>query len=219
MKKILIVLLSLVLTSSAFGSTTADIDYTLVSGGLTEITVNPSDTFYVDISVDLASGGDAEWLIDTGELTVTIQGNASFIENEDLTYLNEYDVWYGATLNYAYVDSKTLRVRLGTLALSPGDRYTDAWLEARFMPEIVIDHIGIHCDDEGTVTVAVTPYDGTGDAPQWGSTRISADALPGPYTQQADQEALGGVLTVHQIPEPMTVALLGLGALLLRRRK
>ena len=56
---------------------------------------------------------------------------------------------------------------------------------------LVIDGLIFHCDGEGEVIVSLTDADGT-----------VVDAV-----------------TFHQIPEPITFALLGLGGLFLRRRK
>ena len=218
MRKLTLVL-SLFIFSIAFATVgSPDIGYNPVVGGADEITIAESDTVYVDISAYLAGGSDANWLIDTGTLTLTITGNASFIQNTDLTQLNEYDVWYGATLNYAYDDAKTLRIRLGTLATKP-DRFLDGWMRTSLLPEILIDHIGIHCDGLGTATVALTVDDD--NTSQWGTTRVSPDSAidPDAAAQEADLEALGGQLIIHQTPEPMTIALLGLGGLFLRRRK
>ena len=74
------------------------------------------------------------------------------------------------------------------------------------MSGLVIDHILLHCDDEpGVVTVSLVPNT------MFGGT-FNPDGSP--YT------GAWGSVTVHQVPEPMTIALLGLGGLvLLRRRK
>ncbi len=61
------------------------------------------------------------------------------------------------------------------------------------IPEgVVVDLIEFHCEDLGDVTLLLGMEPGSGD-----------------YDIQV----------IHQIPEPMTIALLGLGGLLLRRRK
>jgi cyclic lactone autoinducer peptide len=71
-------------------------------------------------------------------------------------------------------------------------------------PGPVVGFYLIHCDDYGPVTAtlrASTGYGGSMDI-TYGTPQI------------------GGTITIHQVPEPMTVALLGLGGLaLLRRRK
>ena len=61
------------------------------------------------------------------------------------------------------------------------------------IPEgIVVDYIDFHCLGEGDVTLLLGTDIGVGD---W-DTQV-----------------------IHQVPEPMTIALLGLGGLFLRRRK
>jgi hypothetical protein len=71
-------------------------------------------------------------------------------------------------------------------------------------PGPVVGFYLIHCDDYGPVTATLTASTGYGG---------SMDVTFG--TPQ-----IGGTITIHQVPEPMTVALLGLGGLaLLRRRK
>ena len=57
----------------------------------------------------------------------------------------------------------------------------------------VIDNIIMHCDAEGDVTLTLL--------------------------EAAEGFALIDQMVIHQIPEPMTIALLSLGALFLRRRK
>jgi len=59
----------------------------------------------------------------------------------------------------------------------------------------IIDDILFHCNAEGDVIVQLV---------------YSPDYMTGSIVDQ---------VTIHQVPEPMTIALLGLGGLLLRRRK
>jgi hypothetical protein len=208
MKKILAVLITLVLAGSAFAVTgVPDVQLTPLSGGLSEITVDVSDTFYVDILASATAQGDATLLINAGELLITIEGNAEFIGNEDFTYWSWWGMGVGTNL-FEYVDSKTLRMTTGYVGVT-----------AMFMmplPDAVngnlaIDHIGIHCTAPGDVTITVAAAN---VAKPWGQVFMMTSE--GAAT---DHEALGGELIVHQIPEPMTVLLLGLGGLFLRRRK
>jgi hypothetical protein len=69
---------------------------------------------------------------------------------------------------------------------------------------LILGYYIIHCDGEGDVVVRLGP----------GTKFGGSFDLAGPVTD------IGGTITIYQIPEPMTVALLGLGGLaLLRRRK
>ena len=79
---------------------------------------------------------------------------------------------------------------------SPG--YGEGWYLAASSPSTVLPQAGLiaeyefHCDAEGDVMI---------------------NLLASNWTTVLD------TVTIHQIPEPMTMALLGVGALLLRRRK
>ena len=70
---------------------------------------------------------------------------------------------------------------------------------------IALDHILLHCDDADQVILTMSDWNYMG--------MVSMDGM-GPLT------GFGAPVVVNQIPEPMTIALLGLGSLfLLRRRK
>jgi len=70
---------------------------------------------------------------------------------------------------------------------------------------IVVDHLLMHCDGFGTVVISLGPSYGQG----------------GSFLDDGMTEYPGswGSVTIHQIPEPITIALLGLGGLFIRRRK
>jgi hypothetical protein len=72
---------------------------------------------------------------------------------------------------------------------------------------ILVDHVLLHCDDApGDVVVWMSP-----DVAGGGSIYTTGMPYDGTW---------GAGVVVHQVPEPMTIALLGLGGLaLLRRRK
>jgi len=209
MKKILAVLITLVLAGSAFALVDVpDVQLAPLSGGAGEITVVVSDTFYIDVLATACPQGNAGLLINTGEVLITIDGDAEFIGNEDFTYW----YWWGmgvGTNAFEYVDSKTLRMTTGYIGTS----------EMFMMPlpdptngNLAIDHIGIHCTKLGDVIITVATAN---VAKPWGNVVIMTTE---PLAEK-DMEAIGGSMIVHQIPEPMTVLLLGLGGLFLRRRK
>ena len=174
MKKILAVLITLVLAGSAFALVdVTDIQLAPQVGGATEITVVKSDTFYVDILATACPNGDAIRLLNTGELLVTIDGNAEFIGNEDLTWWYWWDL--GGTSAFEYVDSKTLRVVSGYVGT------TDLFMMPLPDPvngNLAIDHIGIHCTGLGDVTITVAT---SNVAKPWGNVVIKTTAIEEPY--------------------------------------
>jgi hypothetical protein len=78
--------------------------------------------------------------------------------------------------------------------------------------EILFDHLNIHCTGPGEVIVTLTPSVQTG----------GLVGLPTYWDQGlfvGDDGAIGDSITIHQIPEPMTMTLIGLGGLALLRRR
>jgi hypothetical protein len=82
---------------------------------------------------------------------------------------------------------------------------------------VLVWNMFIHCTGDGYVQLDLTLQDT--------ASRYSPDYSPagdGPYGSDGWHALLEGDLgdlTIHQVPEPMTIALLGLGGLLLRRRR
>ena len=199
MKKILVLFIGLVLAANAWA--VPDLGFSLQVGGDEEITIEPSVTVYVDIYASELTG---DWpLCNTGELTLTINGPASFIGNDDFTYGVSFWDGFGIT-NHQYVSNKVLRIQAGYLG-APRNTMLELALDA-----IAIDHIGVHCDDVGLVTISLASGGAFGTPSYWDE---AGDGL----TLDADAATAG--MTIHQTPEPMTIALLGLGGLFLRRRK
>jgi len=191
---------TLALASSAFADPVVNMD--LLSGGQSEITVNVSDIFYVDIEAQ--SLGAATHLISTGEFTIMIDGPASFEAQQEFTLGDWGFDGAAVTLTYELVDPQTLVLNaayVGTM---------DMFMLP--LPGIALDHIAIHCDGLGDVYI-VAGVDRTGGS-LYGPVVWYGGGQAG-----TDLEATTGQLIVHQIPEPMTVLLLGLGGLFLRRRK
>jgi hypothetical protein len=80
--------------------------------------------------------------------------------------------------------------------------------------ETIFDHLNIHCTGEGEIIVTLRPATSTANpigTPQYWEADGSATV--------EDLEALGSSITIYQVPEPMTMALLGIGGLALIRRR
>jgi hypothetical protein len=73
-------------------------------------------------------------------------------------------------------------------------------------PVVLVGNLLLHCDAIGNVTVVLTN-----------------DPISGMYISDAEYGMLpfdfGAGVIIHQVPEPMTLTLLGLGSLFLARRK
>jgi hypothetical protein len=73
---------------------------------------------------------------------------------------------------------------------------------------VLVDHFLLHCDMDDPENIVVITV--SNDL-RWGGTLLIDGITPYP--------GAWGSATVHQIPEPMTIALLGLGGLFLARRR
>jgi hypothetical protein len=165
-----------------------------------EITVMPSD--YVKLDIDLVGK------IVGADLSLIVEGRG-VIDVADITFPNngampnEYNIpfyaWGGAPAVAATDLNGPQFLGIGMFA-SQGVRAVG--------PFTVADNIMFHCEEEGDVTI--TLVSGIG---QFGLVNMGADG------NIANGDILD-TLIIHQIPEPMTMALLGLGGLgLLRRRR
>jgi hypothetical protein len=82
---------------------------------------------------------------------------------------------------------------------------------------VLMWNLFIHCEEYGPVTVDLTLQDINSRYANY-SNMGGTDAYP-PDSWTPLLESDLGDLVIHQIPEPMTIALLGLGGLFLRRRR
>lgn len=82
-------------------------------------------------------------------------------------------------------------------------------------PTVLMWDLILHCDDWGPVTIDLTMNGLT----EYAAYTDASGNNPYPGGWLTMEEGDLGDLVIHQIPEPMTIALLGLGGLFLRRRK
>lgn len=164
---------------------------------VSEITIDPSTWLDIDIVYD--DQGSGLELFSFGVL-VTVEGPGTI----DCLDLTEPDgVW---------LTSGSLRDTTEMVAGKQwfiGRNGAELGLVPGSIPDlnVAIDHIMFHCDAEGEVTITMENWEG----PNGGFETIDVDG---------EVVGISPALTIHQTPEPMTLALLGLGGLgLLRRRR
>ena len=79
---------------------------------------------------------------------------------------------------------------------------------------VVFDHIAIHCTGPEPVQITLAP---AADPGPFGRPVVNCAGTG--YANGIDEGALGGSLTIYQVPEPITMGLLSLGGLALLRRR
>jgi hypothetical protein len=195
MKKLLIIG---ILLSLAFGASGAVLDLWITSlngdpiPATKEIAINPSDWINIDIVLTAPVEEGTLFSLDVDMLAIS-SGN----EVLDISELTEGDNNWGAgyTANIPVPNGWNF-VRVNDTG---GNAGTPALL--------VLDHILMHCEGPDPVIIELMENGGSG-----GTMMIDAGFNPTVPVE------FGAPLLITQ-PEPMTIALLGLGGLFLRRRK
>ena len=197
MKRFLVLLLVLCLASTA----NATLKYLMVADGGTETTPLPTpgqDDYYIpgDSTVELVPS-DLLWI----GVYNAVQGDAADLGQESM-FLSIADngggEWTGQWVIYGTVGDPGYQDFFNEYLGKEAQPGIDLW--QLNMTHAAVDYVGVgvvdaklfHCTEAG-IEVEVVLYDSSG-------TPVDS-------------------FIVHQTPEPMTIALLGLGGLFLRRRK
>lgn len=200
MKKLLVLFVVLAMTQVA---SAAMLELWIVSlNGLPidpvkDITIEPSDVINIDI---ILTGAVEDGALFSLDVDITAAGLATL----DVTALTPGDAaWSPFYSTEVPVAGGYQIIRLNDTAPKTVDPTSGQM--------IALDHILLHCDGEpDVVTMTLAENGGAGGT-----------MLVDPITwANIGQPSFGPGLTITQVPEPMTIALLGLGGLfLLRRRK
>jgi hypothetical protein len=161
-------------------------------------------------------GGYPGWGLSSFDLDIHVTGNASLSPDVKTTFygVNTYIDWQAPSA-----------ITMGALLQSDAqhvDQVTGVVTAPQDVPgESIILGGGIllHCDGAGTVTVDLTLHGLTEYSKYISPTGdpLPPESLGGGWFAATEDDL--GDLVIYQIPEPITMALLGVGGLLLRRRR
>lgn len=192
MKKLLVV--ALVLSLAALANATVVMNLTV--GGTDagdEITLAPSGNLTIGISGDVpANEYTGVWLLAAGPGTLT-GGTISSQAQEAQSSLSPTGIIPDSDPAQTWGDFMASIGYENTFAIYQLE-YVDSVEPFGGITGILFSGAAFHCEGTGDVTIAIVDYAG-------------------------DELLVRDTLVIHQIPEPMTMGLLGLGGLFLRRRK
>lgn len=191
------VLLLVFIFSGAANAGVVDIWVTSINGQaispVKEIAIRPSDTVDLSIIWDGVTGryffGLSSIIQKTGGPGILSLGSTLINPAFDPTLDRK-----GSTLGQQWIVEGALFDGIGVAGLTG-------------QPQTLVSNILLHCDGIGDIIIKLLNY-----APGGGS--IEVDSNLNSFTP-----TYGTGVIIHQIPEPMTLMLLGLGSLYLLRRK
>jgi hypothetical protein len=202
MKKLVALVVILLMTSVASADLVLTVDGNDNPG---EITIAPSTNLEIDLEVDegynqsydldlILSNNQAVWIepvwVPPAGMTPGYWTNINFPS----TYTQ-------APSTVASSSATVIRI-MGVMNTAQGDYTT--------VGDVIMNELYLHCEEATDVTLTLVVHD---DA---GMLHYESDGMT--EIQYTDGQILD-TLVIHQIPEPATLALLGLGGLLLRRRR
>ena len=156
-----------------------------------EITLEPSDWIEIDTEADPGFIG--------GDFVIELSNNQAHFDATGMVLTQEWAFYLDPlltkpwTLNWVPVTGEAT----GPQRVTFGGGNTSA-ADATLRTEILMQGLMLHCDEPTDVTLTLYEI-------RWEGTEKFYDEID--------------FVLIHQIPEPMTMALLGLGGLFLRRRR
>jgi hypothetical protein len=190
MKKLLVLMLVLGLTSVASARNTGMAIQLSIDGVPAPDEITLMESDWVMLDIMAADG----YALDSMELDLEVVG-PGHIELDPQNVTVPTDIIVAPFESWSLVVDGVTEKGIGAIV---GMTFDPAGLGGQ-----LVNYILFHCDGLGDVTITIT----------------DAGANNDPVNGDISQEMMGSII-IHQIPEPTTVMLLGLGSLfLLRRRK
>jgi hypothetical protein len=181
----------LMMAGITFGAPVINVSPVQETTGLTEIAgVNPGETVYVDLlAANLAS---ATHLAGYGQITLTVNGSATFEANADFTY---FSLWTDQSFGYR---NQTLVSPTELLIAAGAGPSTSTYMP---LDGVGLGHIGVQYTGPGEATITATPA----SVPNpYGSVMWYDLGQPG--LGEVDTEATGGQLTINPGQGPGTIS-------------
>jgi hypothetical protein len=148
------------------------------------------------VDLDIFYTGDPDWLLASISVDLVVTGPGTLMLDELTEPPGAWDASFTKITENVAGKDYTLEFAMNSGVAGTGE------------PVLALDHILVHQDDIGEATITITDNANT-DTGGTVETDFSAAATPD----------FGAPVVIYSIPEPMTLALLGLGGLALLRRR